>query len=52
MKLVLAIMLIGQVAVAAPRQCNPEKSKPCGASCIKKEFICHKAVTTAVVRVK
>ncbi len=29
-------------AHAAPRQCNPEKSKPCGMSCIRKEFTCHK----------
>jgi hypothetical protein len=30
------------------RHCNPEKSKPCGMSCISKQFTCHKATTTAV----
>lgn len=33
-------------AHAAPRQCNPEKSKPCGMSCIRKEFKCHKPTPT------
>lgn len=23
-----------------PRNCNPEKSKPCGLSCIRKEYTC------------
>lgn len=40
------------IASAGPRQCNPEKSIPCGKSCIAKDLKCHKTAeeTTAVVR--
>lgn len=33
-------------AIAAPSQCNPEKSKPCGRACIRKEYKCHKPTPT------
>lgn len=47
--LVAAVLLQGVSALAADctRYCNPEKSKPCGKSCISKDFTCHKPVTTA-----
>ena len=49
--LVAAVLLQGVSALAADctRYCNPEKSKPCGKSCIAKDFTCHKPVTTACV---
>lgn len=40
--LVVLVLLISNVAMAKPKKCNPEKSKPCGNSCIIKEFKCHK----------
>jgi hypothetical protein len=46
--LITSLVLIGSVAEAnCTRYCNPEKSKPCGKSCISKDFTCHKTVTTA-----
>ncbi len=49
--IILATVLVSFNVSAAPRQCNPEKSKPCGKSCISKDLKCHKtaAETTAVV---
>jgi hypothetical protein len=37
-------------APGCSRMCDPAKSKPCGMSCISKEFTCHKPVATACVK--
>jgi len=48
MFLISAIALVSlQANAECTRYCNPEKSKPCGKSCISKDFQCHKPVTTA-----
>lgn len=51
MKKFLMIAVLSLVSIQASadctRYCNPEKSKPCGKSCISKDFTCHKPVTTA-----
>lgn len=48
--LIIISLFLASVANAKPRQCNPEKSKPCGNSCIKKEFKCHKTTTTSIIK--
>ena len=47
--LIVSIVFLAATPVLAEctRYCNPEKSKPCGKSCISKDFTCHKPVTTA-----
>lgn len=51
--LVIALIVVSGVqAFANPRQCNPAKSKPCGKSCIRLDYTCHKDVTTAIVGVR
>jgi hypothetical protein len=40
---------VASYAASCPRYCNPEVSKPCGASCISKDRACHKPWTTSCV---
>lgn len=51
MKQMILATIVALVSLQAnaecTRYCNPEKSKPCGKSCISKDFQCHKPVTTA-----
>lgn len=48
--LALAVLVSGATASAeCTRMCDPAKSKPCGKSCISKDFKCTKPVTTACV---
>lgn len=50
--LVLANIILAAHADGYQRKCNPEKSKPCGMSCIRKEFTCHKTPGDAQKRPK
>ena len=47
--LVLASLFVTSIAQAKPTAyCNPERSKPCGKSCISLDKTCRKPWTTAV----
>lgn len=42
----ILLVLAAPFTAHAASQCNTEKSKPCGMSCIRKEFTCHKPTPT------
>lgn len=53
--LVLVLVMFGAsgaVHASNVRYCNPERSKPCGNSCIQKSFTCTKAPGIAVAGIR
>ena len=53
MRSVLALLaLVSLTATAQARNCNPEKSQPCGNACISKSFTCHKTGGDSVASTK
>lgn len=50
--LVLVMLGAGTVNASDVRYCNPERSKPCGNSCIQKSFSCTKAPGIAVAGIR